>query len=125
MIETELPLWAAAPAAALLVIGGLLTLIGSLGLLRLPDFFSRMHSPSMGNTLGTGSVLIASMLVSSATAGRPVVHELLITLFIVMSSPVTSMMLMRAAFHRTSRKSVTAPRASPAHGTGSPRDHRP
>ena len=84
----------------LLVIGGLLTLIGSVGLLRLPDFFARMHGPSMGNTLGVGCVLIASMLSSSALAGRPVIHELLITLFIVMSSPVTSMMLMSAAVYR-------------------------
>ena len=100
MTAFDLPLWAAAPAAVLLVIGGLLTLIGSVGLLRLPDFFARMHGPSMGNTLGVGCVLIASMLSSSALAGRPVIHELLITLFIVMSSPVTSMMLMSAAVYR-------------------------
>jgi multicomponent K+:H+ antiporter subunit G len=100
MTAFDLPLWAAAPAAVLLVIGGLLTLIGSVGLLRLPDFFARMHGPSMGNTLGVGCVLIASMLSSSALAGRPVIYELLITLFLVMSSPVTSMMLMSAAFYR-------------------------
>jgi len=100
MMVANLPLWALVPASILLVIGGLVTLIGSLGLLRLPDFFARMHGPSMGNTIGTGCVLLASMLTSSAIAGRPVVHELLITLFIVMSSPVTSMMLMRAALYR-------------------------
>jgi multicomponent K+:H+ antiporter subunit G len=100
MTPFDLPLWAAAPASVLLVIGGLTTLIGSFGLLRLPDFFARMHGPTMGNTLGVGCVLVASMLCSSATAGRPVVHEVLITLFIVMSSPVTSMMLMSAAFYR-------------------------
>src|SRR5262245_59114576 len=96
----DLPLWAAAPAAVLLVVGGLLTLIGSFGLLRLPDFFARIHAPAMGNTLGVGCVLFASMLCSSAAAGRPVIHEVLITLFIVMSSPVTSMMLMGAAVYR-------------------------
>ena len=64
------------------------------------DFFARMHGPSMGNTVGAGCVLLASMLTSSALAGRPIVHELLITLFIVMSSPVTSMMLMSAALYR-------------------------
>ena len=100
MSAFDLPLWAAAPAAVLLVLGGLLTLIGSFGLLRLPDFFARIHSPAMGNTLGVGCVLIASMLCSSATASRPVVHEVLITLFIVMSSPVTAMMLMSAAVYR-------------------------
>jgi multicomponent K+:H+ antiporter subunit G len=100
MTAFDLPLWAAVPAAGLLVIGGLATLIGSFGLLRLPDFFARMHGPTMGSTLGVGCVLIASMLSSSSLAGRPVIHELLITLFIVMSSPVTSMMLISAAFYR-------------------------
>jgi multicomponent K+:H+ antiporter subunit G len=55
----------------------------------------------MGNTLGAGSVLIASMLIASALADRPVVHEILITVFIVMTSPMTAMLLMRAAASRT------------------------
>jgi multicomponent K+:H+ antiporter subunit G len=105
MNAAALPLWAAIPAAILLVIGGLVTVIGSLGLLRLQDFFSRMHGPSMGNTIGTGCVLVASMLITSALARRPVVHELLITLFILMSSPVTSIMLMRAALYRNRARS--------------------
>lgn len=100
MTDVDLPLWAALPATLLLIFGGLLTVIGSLGLLRLPDFYSRMHPPTMGTTLGAGSVLIASMLVSSALLHRPVVHELLITLFVVMTAPVTAMLLIRAAIHR-------------------------
>jgi monovalent cation/proton antiporter, MnhG/PhaG subunit len=98
--EIELPLWASVPATLLLIFGGLLTVIGSLGLLRLPDFYSRMHPPTMGTTLGAGCVLIASMIVSSALMHRPVVHELLITLFVVMTAPVTAMLLIRAAIHR-------------------------
>ena len=53
----DLPVWVALPAALLLIAGGLLTLIGALGLLRLRDFYSRMHAPTMGTTLGTGCVL--------------------------------------------------------------------
>ncbi len=102
----ELPAWIVIPISLLLIVGGVVTLIGSLGLLRLSDFFSRMHGPSMGNTIGTGCVLLASLLTSSALAGRPVVHELLITLFIVMSSPVTSMMLVQAALYRNRRRST-------------------
>ena len=98
-LET-LPAWAALPAALLLILGGLCTLIGSLGLARLGEFVQRMHGPAMGNTLGTGCVLIASMLVSTALANRPVLHELLITVFIVTTSPLTAMLLMRAALHR-------------------------
>jgi multicomponent K+:H+ antiporter subunit G len=104
----EIPLWAALPAGALLIVAGLLAAIGSFGLLRLPDFFARMHPPAMGNTLGIGCVLIASMLVSSATAGRPVIHELLITVFSVMTAPVTAMMLVRAAVYRGDRRSRAA-----------------
>ena len=101
MSTDEFPLWAAIPVILLLTMGGLLTVIGSLGLLRLPDFFARMHGPSMGNTLGTGSVLIASMIMSSALLNRPVAHEIIITVFIVIVSPVTAMLLMRAARYRT------------------------
>ena len=97
----DLPVWAALPAALLLIAGGSLTLIGALGLLRLRDFYSRMHPPTMGTTLGTGCVLIASMLVSSAVVGRPVIHEVLITLFLVMTTPVSAMTLMTAAIART------------------------
>jgi multicomponent K+:H+ antiporter subunit G len=97
----EVPLWAALPAALLLVAGALLTLLGSLGLLRLNGFYARIHAPTMGNTLGAGCVLLASMLVSSALAQRPVLHELLIAVFIVITSPVTTMLLMRAAIYRS------------------------
>jgi multicomponent K+:H+ antiporter subunit G len=97
----NLPAWAAVPAAILLVLGGLFTLIGSLGLLRLEQFFQRMHAPSMGNTLGTGCVLAASVLVSSALANRVIVHEILITVFIVITAPMTAILLMRAAVQRS------------------------
>lgn len=97
---TDLPLWASVPATVLLILGGLLTLTGSIGLLRLRDFYARIHAPSMGTTLGTGCVLIASMIVSSALLQRPVVHELLITLFVVITAPVSAMLLMRAAVYR-------------------------
>lgn len=101
MSTTQLPLWAALPAALLLIAGGLLTVIGSIGLVRLPSFFARMHGPSMGNTLGAGCVLIASMLTSSALLERMVLHELVIVACLVINSPVTAMMLMRAATYRT------------------------
>jgi multicomponent K+:H+ antiporter subunit G len=101
MTMNALPLWATLPAGMLLIAGGLLALIGSIGLLRFPTFFQRIHAVSMGSTLGTGCVLIASMLVSSALLQRPVVHQILITIFIVMTAPVTAMLLMRAAVYRS------------------------
>jgi multicomponent K+:H+ antiporter subunit G len=97
----DVPLWAALPAALLMVFAGLLAVIGAAGLLRLREFFQRMHPPTMATTLGTGCVLIASMLVSSAAAGRFAVHELLITALVVMTAPVSAMLLARAAVYRS------------------------
>ena len=102
-LET-LPAWAALPAALLLILGGLCSVIGSLGLARLGTFFQRMHGPSMGNTLGTGCVLLASMLVSTVLANRLVVHEVLIAVLIVITAPMTAMLLMRAAVHRSNER---------------------
>src|SRR5690606_28635511 len=82
--------WIALPVALLLVAGGLLALVGSLGLVRLRSFQARMHGPSMGNTLGLGCLVIATIVVGSAVAQRPVLHALLITVFVVMTSPVTA-----------------------------------
>lgn len=96
----NLPLWASVPAAILLVVAGILALVGAIGLLRLPDFYSRMHGPALGNTLGTGCVLLASMLVASALVQRPVLHEILIGAFLMITSPITAMLLMRAVMYR-------------------------
>jgi multicomponent K+:H+ antiporter subunit G len=101
----DLPIWAALPAALLLIAGGSVTLIGALGLLRLRDFYSRMHPPTMGTTLGTGCVLLASMLVSSALLGRPALHEVLLTLFLVITAPITAILLTRAAIYRGGARS--------------------
>lgn len=109
--SAEIPTWAALTASLLLACGGLLSFTGALGLIRLPSFQARMHGVSMGTTLGCGCVLFASMFVFSALAGRPVVHELLITTFIVITSPATAMLLMRASIYR---ERVKAPRAADA-----------
>ena len=95
-----LPLWVTIPGTVLLVLGGLTTLVGALGLLRLDNFFARMHGPSMSNPVGSGFVLMTSMLVSSALLGRPSIHELLIALCVFMSAPITSIMLVKAALYR-------------------------
>lgn len=96
----NVPLWAALPASLFLIVGSLFALIGSLGLLRLPDFLSRFHSPALGTSFGTVFVLLASVLVFSSIEGRPVVHEVLIYVFLVITSPVTAMLLIRAALYR-------------------------
>jgi multicomponent K+:H+ antiporter subunit G len=104
MNAMDIPRWVEALAALLLMGGGLCTVLGSLGLLRLRSFFARMHGPSMGSTLGLGSVLLASMLLSSTVTGKAVVHEILITVFMVTTAPITAMLLMSAAVRRPKDK---------------------
>jgi multicomponent K+:H+ antiporter subunit G len=97
---SELPLWVTVPGSVLMVLAGVLALVGAIGLLRLPDFYSRMHGPTLGTTLGTGCVLLVSMLVAGALAQRPILHELLIGAFLLITAPVTAMLLMRAVLYR-------------------------
>jgi multicomponent K+:H+ antiporter subunit G len=96
----ELPIWAALAVAALLLVGAGLALVGAVGLLRLKTFYERVHAPTLGTTLGIGCVLLASMLFFSLVQTRFVVHEILITVLVVVTTPVTLMLLARAALYR-------------------------
>jgi len=92
--------WVAIPVALLLVLGGLISVIGAFGLARLQTFYQRMHGPAITITLGAGCILLASMLFFTASQSRLVIHELLISLFVLMTAPVVSMLIMRAAVYR-------------------------
>lgn len=96
----EIPLWAALPVALLLLLGAGLGLTGSIGLLRLRSFYDRLHAPTLATTLGIGSILLASMLFFSVLQTRFVLHELLIMVLMLVTTPVTLMLLARAALHR-------------------------
>lgn len=98
-----LPWWAALPVALLLVVGGLVALIGSLGLFRLQNFYQRIHGPAITVTLGAGCILVASMIYFSVAESRLVLHELLIGAFVLLTAPVVAMLLMRAAVYRDLR----------------------
>ena len=105
-LPPDLPFWAALPVALLLLLGAGLALVGSIGLLRLRNFYERVHAPTLGTTLGIGSVLLASILTFSVLQTRPVLHEVLITAFVVMTTPITLMLLTRAALYRDQREGV-------------------
>ena len=100
----ELPLWIAVPAALLLVLAGLVTLTGSLGLLRLHSFRERMHAPTMGMTMGAFCVALAATLVASQLQHRPIVHEWLICLLLFISTPVTAILLMQSSRRRERKR---------------------
>jgi multicomponent K+:H+ antiporter subunit G len=87
--------------AALLVIAGIFGLVGSFGLLKLTDPMARLHAPTKATTLGVGGVLIASMAFFWMTDGRVSFHELMITLFLFVTAPVTAHFLGKMHIHRT------------------------
>ena len=115
-----LSLWVALPVAGLLVLGSTLTLLGTVGLVQLKSFYDRLHAPTLGTSWGAAAVLLASMLLFSALDGRAVLHELVIGLFLLITTPVTLMLLGRAALHRDRAEQVPGvPKARPPAGSGS------
>lgn len=102
-IAEPLSWWVALPVVLLLVLGGLMALIGTLGMLRLQSFYQRIHGPAITVTLGAGCILVASMVYFTVTQSRLVVHEVLISIFVLMTAPVVAMLIMRAAVYRDLR----------------------
>jgi len=86
-------------ASVLLMGGGIFLLVGSVGLARLPDFLMRLHAPTKATTLGIGMLLIASMIIFSVRDGALSVHELMITVFIFITAPISAHMLAKVALH--------------------------
>lgn len=97
---SEIPLWAAIVFSVLVVGGSALTLLGCMGLARFDTFYARIHAPTIGTSFGMVGVVLASALYFTMSEGRPVIHELLIVVFVVVTTPVTLMLLSRAALHR-------------------------
>lgn len=85
--------------SALILIGAGFTLIGSLGLIRLRDFYSRLHAPTKATTLGVGSLLIASAVFFSHHDDGLSLHEVLVTLFLFITAPVGAHLMAKAALH--------------------------
>ncbi|OJT96423.1 MAG: cation:proton antiporter [Rhizobium sp. 63-7] len=109
----ELPMWAALLVSFFLLLGAGLSLLGTIGFLRFKSFYERLHAPTLGTSWGTGGILTASMIFFTVTEGRPVFHEILIGIFVTFTTPVTLMLLARAALHRDrSENDPTVPSAS-------------
>ena len=90
--------------AALLVAGGIFGLVGSWGLVRLPDMMTRLHGPTKAATLGVGSVLIASMAYFWVHHGTLSWHELLIAVFLFLTAPITGLYVGKAHMHLSWRR---------------------
>lgn len=85
--------------ALLLVAGGAFAFIGSLGMAHLRDFYMRLHGPTKATTLGIGCMLVASMLYFWVIDGKPDIQEMLITLFLFITAPVSAHLLAKTGLH--------------------------
>lgn len=94
---------AEAVVAATLLVGAFFLFVGSFGLAKLPDLMRRLHAPTKATTLGIGASLVASMLHFLFVEGDPSVHELLITVFLFLTAPVTAQMISKAHILREKR----------------------
>ena len=83
----------------LILTGAIFTFIGSLGLARLRDFYTRLHGPTKATTLGVGCLLIASAVYFSVRDEGVSLHEVLVTLFLFITAPVSAHLLAKAALH--------------------------
>ena len=86
--------------SGLLVVAGIFGIVGSFGLLKLPDPMTRLHAPTKATTIGIGGVLIASMLYFWLAADSFSWHEILISLFLFLTAPITANFIAKAHLHR-------------------------
>jgi len=96
----DLPVWAAVLVSVSVLTGAFVTLVGCIGLARLNNFYQRVHAPTLGTSFGTALILLGSIVYFSLAGGRLAVHEALIFVFVSLTTPVTLMLLARAALYR-------------------------
>lgn len=82
---------------ALLAVGSFFVLVGSFGLVKLSDFFKRLHGPTKASTLGVGCILIASIGYHAFLGDGLGLREILITLFLFITAPISAHLMARAA----------------------------
>jgi multicomponent K+:H+ antiporter subunit G len=114
----DLPLWAAILASLLMLLGAGITLIGAVGLLRFKTFYERVHAPTLGASLGTIGTALASIVFFTVLQSRLAVHEILIVVFVTLTTPITLMLLTRSALYRdrTEGKPDVPPRPTAPEG---------
>jgi len=81
----------------LLAIGCFFVLVGSFGLVKLSDFFRRLHGPTKATTLGVGCILIASIWHHAILGDGLGLREILITLFLFITAPISAHLMSKAA----------------------------
>jgi multicomponent K+:H+ antiporter subunit G len=97
-----------------IMIGALFALIGSWGLVRLPTLMERLHGPTKATTLGLGCMLIGSVIFFQLHRGSWSSHELLITLFLFITAPISANLIAKVHLHRLRTAGIdTGPAGQP------------
>ena len=96
----QLSVWVEIPVVILLVLSSLFALVGAIGLVRMKDYFQRMHPPALASTIGAWCVALASIIYFSWLKEAPVLHAWLIPILLSITVPVTTLLLARAALFR-------------------------
>ena len=100
--------------SVLVLLGAVFTFIGSLSLVRFKDFYTRLHGPTKATTLGVGCLLIASSIFFSFTGEGLSLHEILVSLFLFITAPISAHLLTKAALHLGLPSITPLPKASDA-----------
>lgn len=95
--------------AFLLIVGASFALVGSFGLIKLPDLMTRLHAPTKATTLGVGGALVASMLFFLFERGTLSIHEILISIFLFLTAPVTAHFVSKTWLHQQQPKDLPPP----------------
>ena len=106
MIE-DFPLWLSIVIVFFLLLGSGLTLIGAIGLNRAKSFYERLHMPTLGTSWGVSGIIIASIIYSTVSGHKLISHSILLAIFIIVTIPVTLMLLSRAAMQRDQSSNST------------------
>ena len=102
-------LWTELLTAVFVVMGAAFAAVGSFGLVRMPTFFTRIHPPTLGSTAGVWCITLATIVYFSAQGASLFSHAILITLFVALTAPVTTIFLMRATLFRERQKGANVP----------------
>jgi len=106
---------AEAVVAVLLLVGAFFTVVGSFGLARFPDFYTRLHGPTKATTLGVGGILVASLVFFTAIGDGLRLHKVLVTVFLFMTAPVSAHLLAKAGIRLRVESDTVRPPDSAVH----------
>ena len=120
--------WLVAIALVLLLASScFFILVGSLGLVKLSEFFKRLHAPTKASTLGVGCVLLASVGYHWFSDTDPQPRELLITAFLFITAPISAHLMAKAALslHMAEQPPLPGAASAPSHDDGDDDQEQP